>query len=55
MAELGPDYEEARALFDQVATGEPFVEFLTVPAYEQLVRREAAPGAGAGRVPARAG
>ena len=36
MAELGPDYQVARELFDQVATGEEFVEFLTLPAYDQL-------------------
>jgi malate synthase len=29
-------YEAARELFDQVATGEEFVEFLTLPAYELL-------------------
>jgi malate synthase len=33
---LGPDYERARELFDQVARGEEFVEFLTLPAYELL-------------------
>ena len=36
MAKLGPGYEKARELFDQVATGEDFIEFLTLPAYEQL-------------------
>jgi len=36
MAKLGPEYERARELFDQVATGEDFVEFLTLPAYELL-------------------
>src|SRR5665213_1190997 len=36
VASLGAGYERARALFDQVATGEEFVEFLTLPAYEQL-------------------
>jgi malate synthase len=29
--------EEARALFEQVALGDDFVEFLTVPAYERLL------------------
>jgi malate synthase len=29
-------YQIARGLFDQVATGEEFVEFLTLPAYELL-------------------
>ncbi len=33
---LGPGYEEATALFDQVATQPEYVEFLTVPAYERL-------------------
>jgi malate synthase len=28
--------EEARALFEQVALGDDFVEFLTLPAYEYL-------------------
>jgi len=36
VAKLGEGYEEARALFDQVATGDEFVEFLTLPAYEHL-------------------
>ena len=36
MARLGPGYERARELFDHVATGEDFVEFLTLPAYELL-------------------
>src|SRR5207249_4838979 len=30
---LGPGYEEATALFDQIATHAEYVEFLTVPAY----------------------
>jgi malate synthase len=29
-------YEQARLLFDGVATGEEFVEFLTLPAYALL-------------------
>jgi len=33
---LGPGYEEATALFDQIATHAEYVEFLTVPAYEHL-------------------
>jgi malate synthase len=37
---LGPGYDAARALFDEVATGDEYVEFLTVPAYEELVARE---------------
>ena len=36
VAKLGPGYERARELFDRVATGSDFVEFLTVPAYELL-------------------
>jgi malate synthase len=36
MAKLGPDFQRGRELFDQVALGEEFVEFLTLPAYEQL-------------------
>jgi malate synthase len=35
-ARLGPDYGEARDLFAQVAAGEDYVEFLTLPAYEWL-------------------
>ena len=38
LARLGADgrYDEARALFEQVALGDEFVEFLTLPAYEYL-------------------
>jgi malate synthase len=36
VAKLGDGYEQARELFDRVATGERFVEFLTLPAYELL-------------------
>jgi malate synthase len=36
VAKLGDGYDEARGLFDQVATGDEFVEFLTLPAYEHL-------------------
>jgi malate synthase len=35
-----PRLDEARVLFEQVALGEEFVEFLTLPAYEQLVADE---------------
>src|SRR5215213_4431045 len=40
---LGDGYDEARALFEQVAltdgdSGDEFVEFLTLPAYEHLVK-----------------
>jgi malate synthase len=36
MAKLGPEYQRARQLFDQVATHEEFIEFLTLPAYDEL-------------------
>ena len=36
IAKLGEGYDEARELFEQVATGDEFVEFLTLPAYEHL-------------------
>jgi len=36
VAKLGDGYDEARELFEQVATGEEFVEFLTLPAYAHL-------------------
>ncbi len=36
VAKLDGDYAEARALFEQVALGEDFVEFLTLPAYEHI-------------------
>jgi malate synthase len=41
-ADLGPEayaigrFDQARVVFDRVATSEPFVEFLTLPAYDQL-------------------
>jgi malate synthase len=35
-AELDESYDEARTLFEQVALGDEFVEFLTLPAYERL-------------------
>ena len=34
---LGAGYDDARALFEQVATRPDYVEFLTLPAYETLV------------------
>ncbi|MBA3567233.1 MAG: hypothetical protein H0W31_10340, partial [Actinobacteria bacterium] len=39
VAELPPErvVEEARALFEQVALGDDFPEFLTLPAYERLL------------------
>jgi malate synthase len=36
VAKLGDGYDEARRLFEQVATGDDFVEFLTLPAYAEL-------------------
>jgi len=36
VAKLGPGYEQARELFDAVASGDEFVEFLTLPAYSML-------------------
>ena len=36
VAKLDGDYAEARALFEQVALGDEFVEFLTLPAYEHI-------------------
>jgi malate synthase len=33
---LGDDYREAREVFDEVALGDDFVEFLTFPAYDRL-------------------
>jgi malate synthase len=35
-AKLGDGYEDARELFEQVATQPEYVEFLTLPAYERL-------------------
>jgi malate synthase len=37
---LGPGYEDASALFEQIATRPDYVEFLTLPAYERLVEHE---------------
>ena len=37
MAGLGPGYDEARAIFESIATRPDYVEFLTLPAYERLV------------------
>ena len=36
VAKLGEGYDEARELFAQVALGDEFVEFLTLPAYERI-------------------
>jgi malate synthase len=40
MARLGPGYDEARGVFEQIATRPDYVEFLTLPAYEQLVAHD---------------
>ena len=40
MAGLGPGYDEARAIFESIATRPDYVEFLTLPAYDQLVADE---------------
>ena len=37
---LGPGYDEARALFDEIATRDEYVEFLTLPAYDRLLATE---------------
>jgi malate synthase len=36
LARLGPGYEEAAAIFTEVALADDFPEFLTLPAYERL-------------------
>jgi malate synthase len=36
IAKLGGDYDEARALFMEVAVADDFADFLTVPAYERM-------------------
>ena len=36
MTSLGPDFEQARNLFEQVALAEDFVDFLTLPAYDAV-------------------
>jgi malate synthase len=36
LAKLGGGYQQARELFDLLATGEEFIEFLTMPAYALL-------------------
>src|SRR6185312_1573894 len=36
VAKLGDGYEDARAIFEEIATRDDYVEFLTLPAYERL-------------------
>jgi malate synthase len=40
MGSLGPGYDEARTIFESIATRPDYVEFLTLPAYDQLVADE---------------
>ena len=35
-AKLGPGFEDAQAIFEQIATQPEYVEFLTLPAYDRL-------------------
>ena len=35
-AKLGPGFDDARTIFEQIATQPEYVEFLTLPAYERL-------------------
>ena len=42
MGKLGAGYDEARAIFESIATRPDYVEFLTLPAYDQLIVDEAA-------------
>ena len=39
MSTLGPGYEEARAIFESIATRPDYVEFLTLPAYDRLAQK----------------
>ncbi len=40
VAKLGEGYDDARAIFEAIATRPDYVEFLTLPAYERLVHEE---------------
>ncbi len=40
MDKLGPGFEEARTIFERIATQPEYVEFLTLPAYDRLVALE---------------
>ncbi len=40
VAKLGDGYDDARALFERIATQPDYVEFLTLPAYDRLVAAE---------------
>jgi malate synthase len=37
VAKLGDGYDDARAIFERIATEPDYVEFLTLPAYDRLV------------------
>jgi malate synthase len=37
IASLGPGYDDARAIFESIATRPDYVEFLTLPAYDRIV------------------
>ena len=37
VAKLGDGYDDARAIFERIATQPEYVEFLTLPAYDRLV------------------
>jgi malate synthase len=41
VARLGEGYDDARAIFERIATQPDYVEFLTLPAYDRLVASEA--------------
>jgi malate synthase len=36
MQELGPDFQQAREIFERVALADEYVDFLTLPAYEAI-------------------
>jgi malate synthase len=40
VAKLGAGFDDARALFERIATEHDYVEFLTLPAYDRLVATE---------------
>ena len=37
MGSLGSGYDDARAIFESIATQPDYVEFLTLPAYDRLL------------------
>jgi malate synthase len=40
MGSLGPGYDDARTIFESIATRPDYIEFLTLPAYDRLVAEE---------------